>query len=84
MLIDWSCDARPESGYTTGVMMSTGVGKCERSRIYDCSHIFRPESGIRPKLHLLTEVGHTTEVAHTTGVMIYLAGLVKCSITLWR
>jgi hypothetical protein len=60
MLIDWSHDAQPESGETSKVVMSTGVGKCNWSQ------------DIRPESYLLIGVGHTTEVAHTTVVVIYL------------
>jgi hypothetical protein len=53
-------DARPELGDTSKVVTSTGVGKGDRSQ------------DIRPKLYLLTGVGHATEVMHTIGVVIYL------------
>jgi hypothetical protein len=42
-LIDQSRDAQQESGETSEVVMSIGVRKCDRN------HIFRPESGMRPK-----------------------------------
>jgi hypothetical protein len=59
-LIDRNHDARPESGDTIGVMMPTGVGKCDRS--WD----------IWPESYLPIRVGHTTEVTYTTRVVIYL------------
>jgi hypothetical protein len=49
-LIDRSCDAWPESGDTTGVVLSTRVGKCDRSQIIGLDS------------YLLTGIGHTTEV----------------------
>jgi hypothetical protein len=51
MLIDWSRDARPESGDMIGVMTSTGIGK------YIWSQDIQLES------YLLIRVGHTTRVA---------------------
>jgi hypothetical protein len=60
MLIDRSCDARPELGDTSKVVTSTGIERGDRSR------------DIQPESYLLTGVGHAIEVAHTTGVVIYL------------
>jgi hypothetical protein len=49
-LIDWSHDARPESGDTTGVVTSIGVRKCNRGQ------------DIQPESYLSTRVGHTIGV----------------------
>jgi hypothetical protein len=50
LLISRSYDARPESGDMTGVMTSTRVGKCDRSR------------DIRSKSYVPIGDGHTTRV----------------------
>jgi hypothetical protein len=56
MLNDQSRDAQPESRYTTEVMMLTESRNAYGVKLYDLSHIFRPES--RP----LTGVGYTIGV----------------------
>jgi hypothetical protein len=59
MLIDWSRDARPESGDMIGVMTSTGIGK------YIWSQDIQLES------YLLIGVGHTTRVASSNQSWAY-------------
>jgi hypothetical protein len=63
MLFDRSRDAWSESRDMIGVVTSTESRSAIRIGIYDQSHIFRPESGIRPESRLSARVGHTIGVA---------------------
>jgi hypothetical protein len=63
MLNDQSRDAQPESRYTTEVMMLTESRSAYGVKLYDLSHIFRPELGIRPESRPLIGVGYMIGVA---------------------